>query len=182
MCATAPCPPGMVRCDEGKCILESLMCNDEDDCLDGTDEPSTCGEWAPGKGSPGVVLHHLISLLHPFLQDEAALCAMGAAQSRALTHTGVCSAPAGLAGCCRLTGRAALVRRGWGAHAAAPTVWMPRRHPYSCPHAVSGPEKAACEASLGVGGSGKQASGWAMVRSGGYWLWAARNACPCRRG
>ncbi|XP_027657493.2 very low-density lipoprotein receptor-like [Falco cherrug] len=33
----------MVRCDEGKCILESLMCNDEDDCLDGTDEPSTCG-------------------------------------------------------------------------------------------------------------------------------------------
>ncbi|XP_069711784.1 prolow-density lipoprotein receptor-related protein 1-like isoform X2 [Phaenicophaeus curvirostris] len=39
----APCPPGMVRCDEGKCILESLMCNDEDDCLDGTDEPSTCG-------------------------------------------------------------------------------------------------------------------------------------------
>ncbi|XP_064366280.1 prolow-density lipoprotein receptor-related protein 1-like [Dromaius novaehollandiae] len=39
----APCPPSMVRCDEGKCILEALMCNDEDDCLDGTDEPSTCG-------------------------------------------------------------------------------------------------------------------------------------------
>ncbi|POI34428.1 hypothetical protein CIB84_001817 [Bambusicola thoracicus] len=146
----APCPPGMVRCDEGKCILESLMCNDEDDCLDGTDEPSTCGEWALGKGSPRVVLHHLISLLHPFLQDEAALCAMGAAQSRALTHTGVCSAPAGLAGCCRLTGRAALVRRGWGAHTAAPRVRMPWRHPCSCPHAVSGPEKAACEASVGV--------------------------------
>lgn len=101
------------------------MCNDEDDCLDGTDEPSTCGEWALGRGSPRVVLHHLISLLYPFLQDEAALCAMGAAQNHALTHTGVYSAPAGLAGCCRLMGRVVLVRRGWGVHAAVPRVRMP---------------------------------------------------------
>lgn len=34
----------MVGCDEGKCILESLMCDGEVDCTDGTDEPITCGK------------------------------------------------------------------------------------------------------------------------------------------
>lgn len=34
----------MVKCDEGKCILESLMCDGELDCVDGADEPATCGE------------------------------------------------------------------------------------------------------------------------------------------
>uniref|UniRef100_A0A452HDB8 EGF-like domain-containing protein n=1 Tax=Gopherus agassizii TaxID=38772 RepID=A0A452HDB8_9SAUR len=38
------CPEGMIQCDEGKCILESLMCNKAEDCLDGTDELSTCGK------------------------------------------------------------------------------------------------------------------------------------------
>lgn len=41
---TASCPDGMVRCDEGKCIPESLVCDGEADCRDGTDEPATCGE------------------------------------------------------------------------------------------------------------------------------------------
>lgn len=113
----------MERCDEGKCILESLMCNDEDDCLDGTDEPSTCGElhtaarhylhgWGGGQQWSRPASCHL-STVSP--QVGAALYAMGAAQRRALTHTGECSAPVGLAGCCRQMGRAVLVRRGWGA-------------------------------------------------------------------
>lgn len=41
---TASCPEGMVRCDGGKCIPESLMCDGEVDCADGADEPSTCGK------------------------------------------------------------------------------------------------------------------------------------------
>lgn len=41
---TASCPEGMVKCDKEKCILESLMCDGEADCADGTDEPTTCGE------------------------------------------------------------------------------------------------------------------------------------------
>nr|XP_033771431.1 low-density lipoprotein receptor-related protein 2-like [Geotrypetes seraphini] len=36
------CVEGMHRCDE-KCIMESLLCDGKADCLDGTDEPSTCG-------------------------------------------------------------------------------------------------------------------------------------------
>lgn len=61
----------MVRCDEGKCILESLMCNDEDDCLDGTDEPSTCGELLAtahvtgARRSRRAVLCHVTPLLCP---------------------------------------------------------------------------------------------------------------------
>lgn len=49
------------------------------------------------------------------LQVGAALYAMGVVQSRALTRTGGFSAPAGLAGCCRQTGRAVLVRTDQGA-------------------------------------------------------------------
>ncbi|XP_023394024.1 very low-density lipoprotein receptor-like [Pteropus vampyrus] len=40
----ASCPEGMIRCDKGKCILESLMCDAGVDCADGTDEPTTCGK------------------------------------------------------------------------------------------------------------------------------------------
>ena len=114
----------MMRCDEGKCILESLMCNDEDDCVDGTDEPSTCGElrvaaghclcgW--GLGEP----QSCPALCHPSavsLQVGAASYATGAVQRHALTRTGECSAPVGPAGCCRPMGRTVLVRRGQGVH------------------------------------------------------------------
>ena len=61
------------------------------------------------------------ALCHPSAaspQVGAALYATGAAQRRALTRTGECSAPVGPAGCCRPTGRAVLVRRGRGAHAS----------------------------------------------------------------
>lgn len=34
----------MVRCDEGKCILEFLMCDGEVDCMDGIDEFIICGK------------------------------------------------------------------------------------------------------------------------------------------
>lgn len=96
------------------------MCNDEDDCLDGTDEPSTCGElhvvagpylcsWSREEPQSCPTSCHL-SAVSP--QVGAVSFAMGAVRRRALTHTGECSALAGLAGCCRQMGRAVLVRRG----------------------------------------------------------------------
>lgn len=80
---------------------------------------------------------------------------MGAARRRVLTHTGECSAPAGLAGCCRRTGRAVLVRC-WGAHASgtralgyqgpsprgARAVQESLPQPLSCLHVTPGPPKA----------------------------------------
>lgn len=106
VCAVAPCTPGMVRCDEGKCILESLMCDDKDDCLDGTDEPSTCGElhaaagccpsaWGQGEGSHGAVLPPVTLCCVPtgrscFVRNG------GCAETCADTHWGVqCSCGAG---------------------------------------------------------------------------------------
>lgn len=110
------------------------MCNDEDDCLDGTDEPSTCGELCVASGCCPCgfwLLPVWLGLAEPWShpvschpsavspQVGAALYAMGAVQRRALTRTGECSAPAGLAGCCRRTGRAVRVRRAQGAHTAS---------------------------------------------------------------
>ncbi|XP_025032097.1 prolow-density lipoprotein receptor-related protein 1-like, partial [Python bivittatus] len=38
------CPERMFHCDKEKCILESLVCDGGTDCLDGTDEPLSCGK------------------------------------------------------------------------------------------------------------------------------------------
>lgn len=105
VCAIAPCPPGMVRCDEGKCILESLMCNDEDDCLDGTDEPSTCGELhvaagtacvAGARGSCRAVLCHVSPLCCVPAGRSCFVRNGGCAETCTDTHWGVqCSCGAG---------------------------------------------------------------------------------------
>lgn len=151
----------MVRCDEGKCILESLMCNDEDDCLDGTDEPSTCGELHAAAGHCPCVWGWRWSrravpcLLIP-LQVGAASYATGAVRTPALTRTGECSAPVGMAGCCRRTGRAVLVRTGQSAHALGTPglghrvgvslepvfAWEHLPQPRFCLCATPGPAKA----------------------------------------
>lgn len=194
VCAAAPCPAGMVRCDEGKCILESLMCNDEDDCLDGTDEPSTCGEQAWGRGS----CRSSPELFHPStasLQGGAALCATGAVRRRVLTPTGACSAPAGPAGCCRATGRAVLVRRGWDVHTLAlPEPAFVQEHPLqpcSCPRLLLGPQKAACRSCpcchrwvWGLGAVSVVPCGQGLVvlpeGSRAAVPWAPSSCCRCR--
>lgn len=99
------------------------MCDDKDDCLDGTDEPSTCGKLhaAAGCCPAGRGATELSCLMSPFAvssQVGAALYAMGAVQRHVLTRTGECSAPVGLAGCCRQMGKAVLVRGGQGACAS----------------------------------------------------------------
>lgn len=103
------------------------MCDDKDDCLDGTDEPSTCGklhtaagcchlDGARGRGA--TQLSCLMSYFAASPQVGAALYATGAVQRRVLTRTGECSAPAGLAGHCRQMGKAVLVRGSQGACAS----------------------------------------------------------------
>lgn len=73
------------------------------------------------RGARGRGVTELSCLLSPFAvspQVGAALYATGAVQRRVLTRTGECSAPAGLAGCCRQMGKAVLVRGGQGACAS----------------------------------------------------------------
>lgn len=70
---------------------------------------------------PGGAAELFCATSHPcavFPQVGAALYATGAARRRVLTRTGECSAPVGLAGCCRRMDRAVLVRRGQGVHAS----------------------------------------------------------------
>ena len=39
------CAPGEIRCESGGCIPTSFLCDDDNDCGDGSDEsPSICGK------------------------------------------------------------------------------------------------------------------------------------------
>lgn len=42
--ATRTCSSDEFRCDDGKCIPNSWVCDFIQDCRDGTDEPPTCGK------------------------------------------------------------------------------------------------------------------------------------------
>jgi hypothetical protein len=44
-CSARQCPPHMYPCNiTGQCIDITKVCNGQQDCADGTDESSQCGE------------------------------------------------------------------------------------------------------------------------------------------
>lgn len=42
-----PCPPGMFRCNDGKCITSLWVCNYQKDCEGGEDEQQSCRKFIP---------------------------------------------------------------------------------------------------------------------------------------
>lgn len=48
-----PCPLGMFRCNDGKCITTLWVCNYQKDCSEGEDEQQTCRKYtAIKRGHP----------------------------------------------------------------------------------------------------------------------------------
>lgn len=59
---TRTCSSDEFLCDVGKCIPSNFVCDDVKDCVDGTDEPSSCRELSVFGLDSSFLLSFFISL------------------------------------------------------------------------------------------------------------------------